>query len=277
MDGKICTVCSKLKTNDEFFSRYSTCKDCLSKKRKEQYKSKVQETTQAQLTQRPQTNSNTGELFVDRLLQLQHFTFSNGLKDVNGLKDRLYGLLDIVDKLEEESEVLVFKIKVSSKLTDFLGKAYSNGFDLKGSWNMLCGIFSSIVNKHNNGVERTVVHFKEVYNMDPCTLFTEVWEEFKDLSCVVAHIEHVYMHMVDYYQDTYQGDVSSRIHVTSNMLRTTFNPYESEIVLNNPLRYDLETFWKVFKIVTGTKTAQNLGLHGIIDEKYPEKFLKIIL
>lgn len=182
-----------------------------------------------------------------------------------------------MDKLEEESEVLVFKIRVSSKLTEFLGKAYSNGFDLKGAWNMLCGIFSSIVNKHDNGVERTVVHFKEIYNTDPCTLFTEVWEEFKDLCCVVSHIEHVYMHMDDYYQDTYQGEESNRIHVTSNMLRTIFNPYESEIVLNNPLRYDLETFWKVFKIVTGSKTSSNLGLHGIIDEKYPEKFLKLIL
>lgn len=273
-EQKTCSICEKTKHKSEYLPNSTFCRACHNDKRRNKYKKESKEPEQIV---RPKLETKISDLFFDRLLQLQQFTYANGVKDINGLQDKLDELQNILDKIRDNSEVLVFKIKVSSKLTDFLGKAYSNGFDLKGSWNMLCGIFSSIVNKHNNGVERTVVHFKEVYNMDPCTLFTEVWEEFKDLSCVVAHIEHVYMHMVDYYQDTYQGDVSSRIHVTSNMLRTTFNPYESEIVLNNPLRYDLETFWKVFKIVTGTKTAQNLGLHGIIDEKYPEKFLKIIL
>jgi hypothetical protein len=271
---KFCTICGKTKDFEEFFSKHTMCKECYNQKRRNKYKEKNQDNIQ--LSYKLSSGTNAGDLFFERILQLQQFTFTKGVKDVDGLQDKLDELQDILDKIKENSDVLVFKVKVSSKLNDFLKRTYNNGFDLSGSWNMLCSIISAMLNKHDMDIENTIIHFEEVYDINPLLLYSAVRDEFKNLYYIVTSIGNIYLHMIDYYNDTYQGDVRNKKRATSNMLRTTFNPTECQIVVNNPLRYDRENFIRIFKIVT-TPSSHNLGLHGLIEAKYPEKFLEILV
>ena len=280
MDLIVCSICGEPKNTAEFSGKYTFCKSCHNEKRRNTYKSKVQEVkvqdTKDPKQAKPKTGSNIGELFFERILQLQQITFANGLKDIDGLQERLYELQDILDKIKEGSEILIFKVKISSTLSDYLRNTYSNGFDLEGARNMLEYLKRSKNRGISSDLDDDYVHFTEVYGIDPVTLDKMIGDELKDLSYIVRSFGIIYLFMIDYYNDHYHGDPSYRKKVPAGLVGTDYNCETNEIIINNPLRYDRKTFLEIYKQLI-IPSIHNMGLHGIIEAGYPKRFLEILL
>jgi hypothetical protein len=189
--------------------------------------------------------------------------------------DKLLELQNIVNKLREGSEILIFKIKVSPALSDYLKKAHHNRFNLREARDILNSMIPTRVNPLTEILQNRMDHFEKIYGINALKLAQQVYIELDDLCYIVSALVMMYHFMLDHYNDTFQGDISKKKNVSVKMTGANFNCDENEIVVNNPLRYDKKKYFEVYNELL-IPTNNNMALHGLIEKGYFHQFLSLI-
>lgn len=270
-----CTNCQESKPTSDFYGRNPICKICQNAKNREAYRqnhSKQLTNTSQNLTTNQHQPQMTTHL-MNRILSLQQHLFTNA-KDTTGLKQRIYEMLTIVDQMDRGNNIIIFKLKLSIKLNEFLIKTKRKDFNVKESLKIL----RETIPKHNQPLSQVasnrMLMFQETFGDDVMDLSRIIWEELDTLVKIMEALEVAYRHMIDQYNQKIDNKFLNASIMNYDAFSITFNPDELEIIIHNPLKYNSEKF---LEILQQHVDENPICMQGYIERGYYDKFWQILV
>jgi hypothetical protein len=272
---KVCNKCDLVKGLSEFSGNRATCKSCRADAERESYKNKkpatqtvaTSSTSQLSEPQNPYVNT-----LLNKILNMQQHIYNEPL-NLDILKTKALEILSIVEQMETGRSFMIFRIKTSSYLQDYVTKIVRN----KGSIKDALETLRSCTPIHGQEISRMMLnkmqYFESTYGINPKELCQIIFMELDDLIKILGGLEAAYIEVIDDYNETVSYEFSER-RINRRLFSIFYNPVESEIVLENLLKCDKSV---LFNKIAQLKINTPPGLSGFVLNGYYEKFYDILM